>query len=85
MKLTVERLVLFTAVGKIVEDGKRALGKCIDHFTDLADRIHSLHRSGLTVDEIMQKEFGGEHPFCRLTDGQFSTANLVKSLLENVS
>jgi hypothetical protein len=30
----------------------------------------------------MQQEFGGEHPFAQFTNNQFSTYNLVRSLLE---
>jgi len=84
MELPIDRLVLFTAVGKIVEDGRKALGQCIDYLMNLAAKVQRLHRAGSTIEEIMQQEFGGEHPFCQLTDGQFSTENLVKSLLETV-
>jgi glyoxylase-like metal-dependent hydrolase (beta-lactamase superfamily II) len=85
MQLPTDKLVLFTAVGKIVEDGRKALGQCIDYLTDLAARFQSLHRSGSTIEDIMQQEFGGEHPFAELTNGQFSTYNLVRSLLKTVS
>jgi len=84
LDMTTERLVLFSAVGKIVEDGRKALGRCIDHFTDLGARVHRLHHAGLTVDEILKQEFGGEHSFAELTNGQFSTRNLLNSLLETV-
>lgn len=84
MGLPVERLVLFTSVGKIVEDGRRALGRCLDYLTDMAAKVHSRHDAGLTMDEILQQEFGGEHFFAELTNGQFSTRSLVKSLLETV-
>ncbi len=83
--LPAERLVLFTAVGKIVEDGRRALGQCIDYFTDLAAKVRGLHQAGLTIEEILKREFGGEHTFAQFTNNQFSTYNLVRSLLETVS
>jgi len=85
MDLPSERLVLFTAVGKIVEDGRKALGRCIDYFTNLAAKVRELHQSGSSIEEIMDKEFGGEHSFAEFTNGQFSTYNLVRSLLETVS
>ena len=81
MALPSERLVLFTSVGKIVQDGRKALALCIDHLSGLAAKVQSLHRSGVAIEEIMHKEFGGEHPFSQLTDNQFSTENLVRSLL----
>lgn len=79
-----ERLVLFTAVGKVVEDGKKALTECIGYFTDLAGRVKGMERSGAPVVDIVQELFGGEHPFSDLTNGQFSVHNLVKSLLETM-
>lgn len=80
-----DRLVLFTSVGKIVEDGRKALSQCIDYLLDLAAQVQGLHRAGMTIEEIIQRHFGGEHPFAKLTNGQFSTYNLVRSLLEDVS
>jgi glyoxylase-like metal-dependent hydrolase (beta-lactamase superfamily II) len=80
--LPTERLVLFTAVGKIVEDGRKAFAQCIDYLTALAGRVKGLHQSGSGMDDIVKDVFGGEHPFAGLTNGQFSTNNLVRSLLE---
>jgi len=79
------RLVLFTAVGKIVEDGRKALTECISHLTGLAEKARGMERSGASLEDIVQAMFGGEHPFAELTNGQFSTGNLVRSLLETVS
>jgi glyoxylase-like metal-dependent hydrolase (beta-lactamase superfamily II) len=85
MEMGGDRLVLFTAVGKIIEDGKKALGDCIGYLAELAERAHAMKRSGLGLDEIVQGMFGGEHPFSGITNGQFSTFNLVRSLLDSVS
>lgn len=85
LEISSKRLVLFTAVGKIIEDGKKALAECIRYLTNLAERAHMMKRSGLTMDDIVKGMFGGEHPFAGLTNGQFSTYNLVRSLLETVS
>jgi len=35
-----------------------------------------------SVDEIVNMLFGGEHPFFNLTDGQYTSHNLIRSLLE---
>jgi glyoxylase-like metal-dependent hydrolase (beta-lactamase superfamily II) len=83
--LPTDRLVLFTAVGKIVQDGRKALNECISYLTDLAAKVQKLHGSGSTIDEILASEFGGEHMFSQLTNGQFSTRSLITSLLETVS
>ena len=79
-----QSLVLFTAVGKIVEDGQLALKNCLDYLSGLAARSKDLQKSGYDLDAIVRELFGAEHPFAQLTDGQFSTYNLVRSLLESV-
>lgn len=80
-----ERLVLFTGVGKIVEDGKKALRDCIGYLTDFSQRAKEMKSQGLGVDDIVTRLFGAEHSFARLTNGQVTTFNLVQSLLETVS
>jgi glyoxylase-like metal-dependent hydrolase (beta-lactamase superfamily II) len=79
------RLVLFTGVGKIVADGKKALCDCIDYLTDFAGQAREMKRLGLGTDAIVKGLFGAEHPFALLTQGQVSTYNLVESLIETVS
>jgi len=85
MDLPTERLVLFTAVGKIIEDGRKALKTCLDYFTELAQKTREMEKAGSTVDEIVASIFGGENAFAALTNGQFSTYNLVNSLLKTVN
>jgi glyoxylase-like metal-dependent hydrolase (beta-lactamase superfamily II) len=84
MDLPSNRLVLFTSVGKIVEDGREALRQCVTYMKDLTRRIMERHSSGLSIDDIVKAEFGGEHPFSDLTNGQFSSYQLVRSTLETV-
>jgi len=35
-----------------------------------------------TAEEIIQDIFGGEHNFAQITNGQYTTENLVRSVLE---
>lgn len=79
------QLTLFTSVGKVVKDGQEALRRCIDYLSGLSRQVHDLHARGLGVEEIVNALFGGEHPFSALTNGQFSSANLVRSILETVA
>ena len=82
LDLETERLILFTSVGKIIEDGRDALKRCIECLEDLSARARSLRGRGHTVEEIMRDIFGGEHDFARFTNGQYTTENLVRSVLE---
>jgi glyoxylase-like metal-dependent hydrolase (beta-lactamase superfamily II) len=80
--LPCERLILFTSVGKIVEDGRRTLSDCITYMSDLAEKVTVLDGNGLTIEKIMDKIFGGEHNFAGITNNHYSTLNFVKSLLK---
>lgn len=80
--LETERLVLFTSVGKIIEDGRSVLRGCIGYLEDLSARAKDLKGRGHTVEEIVKVLFGGEHDFALLTNGQYTTENLVRSVLQ---
>ncbi len=82
MEVPAGRHVLFTSVGKIVENGRAALGASVDYLTGLAGSAKRLKGEGMGPEDIMKELFGGEHDFARLTDGQYKTLNLVRSLLE---
>ena len=77
-----ERLVLFTSVGKIIEDGRAALEGCIAYLENLSMKAKHLKDRGYTVKEIIQDIFVGEHNFAQLTNGQYTTENLVRSVLK---
>jgi glyoxylase-like metal-dependent hydrolase (beta-lactamase superfamily II) len=79
--LPTNRLILFTSVGRIVEEGREALRSCITSIEDLSRKAQALEREGLCVAEIMQRFFGGEHSFSQMTNGQYTTENLIRSVL----
>lgn len=76
-----ERLILFTSVGKIIEDGRGVLEKCINYLEDLSRKAKTLRNKGCSEDDIIKELFGGEHYFAELTNGQYTTENLVRSVL----
>jgi glyoxylase-like metal-dependent hydrolase (beta-lactamase superfamily II) len=76
------RLVLFTSVGKIVENGRKALQSFIDYIEDLAEKSKKRSHEGRSVDEIVNHIFGGEHSFAEMTNGQYTSENLIRSVLE---
>jgi glyoxylase-like metal-dependent hydrolase (beta-lactamase superfamily II) len=77
-----DRCVLFTSVGKIVEDGRAALTASLEYLSGLAGTAKKLQGEGLAAEEIVTKIFGGEHNFAKLSNGQYTSLNLVRSLLE---
>jgi glyoxylase-like metal-dependent hydrolase (beta-lactamase superfamily II) len=82
LDLSTERLVLFTSVGKIIEEGRSALQSCIDYLEELALQARGLQKRGFDVDDIVDEIFGGEHGIAEFTNGQFTTKNLVRSVLK---
>ncbi len=79
------QLTLFTSVGKIIENGKESLKSCIHYLTELAQKAKKLESRGFTVQEIRDEIFGGESSLAQLTSGQFSSENLIRSLLLEVN
>jgi glyoxylase-like metal-dependent hydrolase (beta-lactamase superfamily II) len=80
--LPANRLILFTSVGRIVKDGREALQSCIHYIEDLFNRAKVLENEGLSVTEIIRRLFGGEHSFAQMTNGQYTTENLIRSVLK---
>jgi glyoxylase-like metal-dependent hydrolase (beta-lactamase superfamily II) len=80
--LPLKRLVLFTSMGKIVADGRQALGNCIDYFQEAATGAQELAKKGLDIAAIREELFGEGSSLGDLTDGHFSTDNLIASLLK---
>jgi len=80
--LPTDRLILFTSVGRIVEDGRWALLACIQYIEDLSRRAKALEKKGLGIPEIVRELFGGEHAFAEISNGQYTTENLVRSVLK---
>ncbi|MBS7249247.1 MAG: hypothetical protein KIH08_01445 [Candidatus Freyarchaeota archaeon] len=82
-ELPTKRLILFTALGRIVPDGRKALQTCIDYLEDLSREAENLAQKGLSVTAIREKLIGEDTSLAPLTEGDFSADNLVKSILRS--
>ena len=81
VELDCERLVLFNAIGTIVQDGRRALRECSSYLERLTGQVKELARQGLSPTEIRETMFGDETSLVVLTQGDFSIENFVRSAL----
>ncbi len=79
--LQTERLILFTGLGNVVENGREALRSCIDYIHDLSERARTLERQGLSTGAIVNQLFGRESVLAGLTEGHISSGNVVRALL----
>ena len=75
------RLVLFNAIGSIVSDGRAALRACAAHFRRVIAEARRLSAEGLAPAAIRDRIFGRESSLAVMTQGDFSTENLIKSSL----
>jgi glyoxylase-like metal-dependent hydrolase (beta-lactamase superfamily II) len=79
--LKTNRLILLTALGRIFDNGREELKSFDSFIQDLAQKALKLKFRGYSVQEIMADLFGGEDPRASLTNNQFSTENLIRSVL----
>ncbi len=82
-ELPTKRLILFTALGRIVSDGRKALQTCIGYLEDLSRKAENLAQRGLSVTAIREKLIGEDTSLATLTEGDFSADNLIKSILRS--
>jgi glyoxylase-like metal-dependent hydrolase (beta-lactamase superfamily II) len=80
-ELPTERLVLFTSMGRIIEDGRAALLSCARYIDELGAKVGELSARGRTVGQITEELFGEGSSLAAMTSGHFSTENLIASLL----
>jgi glyoxylase-like metal-dependent hydrolase (beta-lactamase superfamily II) len=74
--------ILFPAPGKVIAEPVPVLEKTIRYLEDLGQKVTELHDKGLSPAEIVQQIFGNETPLAEFTQHQFTSLNLVKSLLK---
>jgi glyoxylase-like metal-dependent hydrolase (beta-lactamase superfamily II) len=76
-------LVLFTAGGRIVRNGRRAVQTCVDYLEDISEKVLEVAQKGHSYERIVETVFGGENIFEELTGGDYSSKNMVRSIIEN--
>lgn len=79
--LPTERLVLFTSMGEIFEDGRRTLLSCASCLEELQKEAMKLDAQGLSHEAVRERIFGEGSSLAALTGGHFSSDNLIASLL----
>lgn len=83
LKVAPERLVLFTSIGSIVEDGRKALLKFLDYLRETSIEVRRLDKEGFSPPAIRDRVFGRESSKADRTGGHYSSENLVRSILYN--
>ncbi len=81
MALPAEELTLYTSLGRVVPDGKRAMASFLEYLRDLRQKVAGLAGESLTAPEIRDHIFGRETQMAPLTGGHFSVLNLVEQLM----
>ena len=73
--------ILFTSVGKVVENGRAALMDCVTYLKHLSGAVKELNQKGHSISTIRDMVLGGESALAQHTNHQFSSENLVKAAL----
>jgi glyoxylase-like metal-dependent hydrolase (beta-lactamase superfamily II) len=81
--LPTKRLILFTGIGRVILDGRTALGSCADYLEDLSRKVRDLAEKGLSVDDIRDQLIGKDTSLAALTEGDFSARHLINSILRS--
>jgi hydroxyacylglutathione hydrolase len=79
--LKTDRLILFTSLGNVVQDGRESLQSCIQYFKDLSQRAKELQKQGLSPGAIRDEIFGRETVLAEPTEGDFSAENMIRAVL----
>lgn len=80
--LDMSGMKLFTSIGRVYEDGRKALGNFVDYMENMREKVSDLHRKGYPPSEIRDAVFGRESSLYDLTGGHYSMENMVHSLLK---
>ncbi len=73
--------ILFPAPGNVRIEPVPVLERTIQYLEDLGQKVTELHKKGLSPAEIVKRIFGNEAPLAEFTQQDFSSLNVVKSLL----
>ena len=77
-----ERLILLTSIGRIIENGREAIEDFVRYISDISGRAKHLQTEGHSIHGIMDVLFGGEEARAEATNGQYTTENLIRSVLK---
>ncbi|MFY9399225.1 MAG: MBL fold metallo-hydrolase [Desulfomonilia bacterium] len=78
------KLMLFTSIGAVFEDGRKSIGTYLDYLDDLRKSVRELSERGLGPEEIRDRIFGRESQLARLTNGHYSILNLIANLVDGL-
>ena len=78
------KLMLFTSIGAVFEDGRKSISTYLDYLDDLRKSVRELSERGLGPEEIRDRIFGRESQLARLTNGHYSILNLIANLVDGL-
>ena len=82
LSTTNSELTLLTSLRTIRRDGRKTLSQFVRKYENLSCKAKELGAQGMETKQIVVELFGGESVFDAITGGEYSSANLVKLLLE---
>ena len=77
-----EAEVMFTGMGNVLRNPARKIRRKLSYFEEISNKIDTLHREGIEAAEIAKRLFPGDITVRLVTSGNFSSAHLVRSILQ---
>lgn len=81
LALPPETITLFTSIGRVFPNGKKAIRNFLDYLHGLRQEIARLAATSMTAVEIRDRIFGRESQLAALTGEHFAVLNLVEQLM----
>ena len=73
--------VMFTGMGNVIRTPARKIERKLSYYEEISYRIGKLRREGMEAPDIARRLFPGDLAVRFVTSGNFSAANLVRSVL----
>ena len=82
MLSALEAEIMFTGMGNVLRKPSRKIRRKLSYFEEISDKIETLHREGIGASEIAKRLFPGDITVRLVTSGDFSSAHLVRSIMQ---
>ncbi|UOQ94817.1 MBL fold metallo-hydrolase [Halobacillus shinanisalinarum] len=74
---------MFCCHAGYIQDGKRMLKQKLTYLENLCSEVNSLHKEGLSIDEINKKLFPKKYPIVAVSGGEWDSLHIVSSIISD--
>ncbi|MGA7104116.1 MAG: MBL fold metallo-hydrolase [Candidatus Deferrimicrobiaceae bacterium] len=82
MLSALEAEIMFTGMGNVLRKPTVKIRRKLSYFEEISNKIETLHREGIEASEIAKRLFPGDSTVRLVTSGDFSSAHLVRAIIQ---